>query len=98
MSAPGVEELPSTEPTVTDSNPVGRVTKAPHMGRCVGAWGPGSPSAMAHEMERTRHTGHEPFVALLAAGAAAVWLGIPVLSLWLLSRVSNSYLTIYLCA
>ena len=49
-------------------------------------------------MERRRHTGHEPLVALLAAGAAAVWLGIPVLSLWLLSRASNNYLTIYLCA
>jgi hypothetical protein len=55
-------------------------------------------SPSTREIERTRHLWQHPLVAVLAAGAAAVWLCIPLLSLWVLSQASDSYPTIYLGA
>jgi len=49
-------------------------------------------------MTRKWRTGDIAWAALLGVGGSIGWLGIPALSLWLLSRATDRYVAIYLGA
>jgi hypothetical protein len=50
------------------------------------------------QIARERRLGDVALMGVFAAAGSLGWLGIPTLLLWLLSRVTDRYLTVYLCA